>query len=102
MVADDLYIHDSIVLPEKEVAAGYLPVMPSFKNRLTEEEIFQITAYIKSLATPEGQRAGGVRMPPTRTLSSEEYRARTGFVPSNIKGLTGGAPAANRPAAGKK
>jgi cytochrome c oxidase subunit 2 len=105
MVADDLYIHDSIVLPEKEVAAGYLPVMPSFKNRLTEEEIFDLTAYIKSLATPEGQRTGGVRMPPTRTLSAQEYKTRTGFVPSNIKGLApgaAGAPAANRPAAGKK
>jgi len=44
-------------------------------------------------------------MPPSRRLSAEEYRARTGFVPKNIKSLTGGAagtPAANRPAAGKK
>jgi cytochrome c oxidase subunit II len=105
MVADDRYIHDSIVLPEKEVAAGYLPVMPTFKNRLTEEEIFQLTAYIKSLATPEGQRALGVRMPPTRTLTPEEYRTRTGFTPANIKSLTasaGGTAAANRPAAAKK
>jgi cytochrome c oxidase subunit 2 len=105
-IADDRYIHDSIVLPEKEVAAGYLPVMPTFKNKLTEEEIFDLTAYIKSLATPEGQRARGVSMPPTRTLSPEEYRARTGFVPANIKSLTGGttgaAGGANRPAGGRK
>ena len=96
---------DSIVLPEKEIAAGYLPVMPSFKNRLTEEEIFQLTAYIKSLATPEGQRTAGVRMPPTRTLSPEEYRARVGFIPSNIKSLSGGAAAPvgpHRPSGGKK
>ena len=105
MTADDRYIHDSIVLPEKEVAAGYLPVMPTFKNRLTEEEIFQLTAYIKSLATPEGQRALGVSMPPTRTLSPAEYRARTGFIPANIKSLTGGSSGsttANRPTATKK
>jgi hypothetical protein len=79
--------------------------MPTFKNRLTEEEIFQLTAYIKSLATPEGQRALGVRMPPTRTLTPEEYRTRTGFTPANIKSLTasaGGTAAANRPAAAKK
>jgi cytochrome c oxidase subunit 2 len=91
LVADERYIHDSIVLPDKEVAAGYLPIMPTFKDRLSEEEIFRITAYIRSLATPE---AGAVRtpeMPPTRTLSAEEYKSRTGFVPANMKKLTGGA-----------
>ena len=48
---------------EKEVAAGYLPIMPPFKNRLSEEEIFRLTAYIRSLAAPE---AGAVRTPGLR------------------------------------
>jgi cytochrome c oxidase subunit II len=90
IMADDRYIHDSVILPEKEVAAGYLPIMPSFKNQVTEDEVFKITAYIKSLATPEGLRAGNPAMPPTRTLSAEEYRSRTGFAPANVNKLTGG------------
>lgn len=89
VMADDRYIHDSIVLPEQEVAGGYLPIMPSFKNQIGEDEIFRITAYIKSLGTSEGARRGSVRMPPTRTLTAEEYKTRTGFVPKNIKSLTG-------------
>lgn len=47
--ADDRYIHDSILLPNAQVAAGYSPIMPSFRGRLSEAEIFGIIAYIKSL-----------------------------------------------------
>jgi hypothetical protein len=90
ILADDRYIHDSVVLPEKQIAAGYRPIMPSFKNRLTEEEIFKLVAYIRSLGNVTG--AGTMRRqgPPTRALTPEEYRARVGFTPSNIKALTGG------------
>jgi cytochrome c oxidase subunit 2 len=84
IVADDRYIHDSIVLPEKEVAAGYLPIMPVFKNRISEAEIFRITAFIRSLGNKERMRNALV-MPPSRTLSPEEYQARVGFVPKNVK-----------------
>jgi len=97
LVADERYIHDSIVLPDKEVAGGYLPIMPSFKNQLTEEEIFRITAYIRSLAQPETGTVRTPEMPPTRTLSQEEYKARTGFVPANMKNLTSGTSAPGPP-----
>ena len=49
VVADDQYIRDSILLPQSQVAAGYRPVMPTFQNVLSEEEVLQIVAYIKSL-----------------------------------------------------
>jgi cytochrome c oxidase subunit 2 len=52
IIADDKYIHDSIVFPEQQIAAGYANVMPSFKGRLTEEELFELRAYIKSLNIP--------------------------------------------------
>ncbi len=47
--ADDRYIHDSILLPNLQITAGYQPVMPSFRGQLSEGEIFSIVAYIKSL-----------------------------------------------------
>jgi cytochrome c oxidase subunit 2 len=90
IIADNRYIHDSIVLPEKEIAAGYRPIMPAFKNRLTEEEIFKLVAYIRSLGNITGAGIMSRQGPPTRTLSPEEYKARVGFTPSNIKALTGG------------
>jgi cytochrome c oxidase subunit 2 len=47
--AGDQYIHDSIVLPNKQVAAGYEPRMPPFGNVLDEEQVAQLEAYVRSL-----------------------------------------------------
>jgi cytochrome c oxidase subunit 2 len=47
--AGDQYIHDSIMLPNKQVAAGYEPRMPPFGNVLDEEQVAQLEAYIRSL-----------------------------------------------------
>jgi cytochrome c oxidase subunit II len=50
--ADDQYIHDSILLPQTQVAAGYESLMPTYQGLLSQEEVFQLVAYIKSLVTP--------------------------------------------------
>ena len=47
--ADDQYIHDSVMLPNKQVAAGYQAVMPPYGNVLDEEQVAQLEAYIRSL-----------------------------------------------------
>jgi cytochrome c oxidase subunit 2 len=88
ILADLRYLHDSIVLPEKEVAAGYKPIMPTFKNRLSEEEILKLIAYIRSMGEKNPSDPG--RTDNTGGLSEEDYRARTGFVPPNINQLKGG------------
>ena len=49
--ADEGYIRDSILLPQTDVAAGYEPLMPTFAGRLSEEEVMELVAYIKSLGT---------------------------------------------------
>jgi cytochrome c oxidase subunit II len=46
--ADEQYLHDSIVLPNRDVAAGYKPIMPPFGNLIDEEEVLQLVAYLKS------------------------------------------------------
>jgi cytochrome c oxidase subunit 2 len=48
--ADDKYIRDSILLPASQIVAGYEPLMPTFQGHISEEELFQLIAYIKSLA----------------------------------------------------
>ena len=50
VVADDRYIHDSIVYPAEQIVASYAPVMPSFKGVIGEEDLVKIIAFIKSLA----------------------------------------------------
>jgi cytochrome c oxidase subunit 2 len=51
--ADDQYIHDSIMLPNKQVATGYDPRMPPFGNVLDEEQVAQLEAYVRSLGSQE-------------------------------------------------
>jgi cytochrome c oxidase subunit II len=48
IVADENYIRDSILLPKKDVVAGFEPVMPSFTGQVSEEDIQALVAYIRS------------------------------------------------------
>jgi cytochrome c oxidase subunit II len=54
VTADAAYIRDSILLPKAQVVAGYEPVMPSYKDLISEQDLLKIIAYIKSLG-PEGR-----------------------------------------------
>lgn len=49
VVADDNYIRESILDPNAKVVDGFQPLMPSFRGRVTEEELLDLVAYIKSL-----------------------------------------------------
>ena len=46
--ADERYLHDSIMLPQLQVAAGYAPVMPSYQDRIDESDVLALVAYLKS------------------------------------------------------
>jgi cytochrome c oxidase subunit 2 len=52
---DESYIRESILDPNAKVAAGYQPVMPTFRGQISEEQIIQLMMNIKSL-TPEKRR----------------------------------------------
>ncbi len=54
VIADEQYLQDSILLPQKQIVAGYPPVMPSFQGQVGEEEIIQLIAYIKALSGGTG------------------------------------------------
>ena len=51
--ADEQYLHDSIMLPNQDLAAGYAPIMPTFGNLIDEEQVVQLQAYIQSLGTAD-------------------------------------------------
>ena len=55
--ADEAYLRDSILFPAKQIVGGYTNDMPSFQGRVSEEDLLQLIAYLKSLATvPPGLR----------------------------------------------
>jgi cytochrome c oxidase subunit II len=49
VTADEQYLRDSILLPNKQIAAGYQPIMPTYQGQISEEELNAIIAYLKSL-----------------------------------------------------
>jgi cytochrome c oxidase subunit II len=55
VVADEAYLRESIVNPQAKIVAGFQPLMPTFQGLVTEEQLLQLIAYIKSLSTPGGK-----------------------------------------------
>jgi cytochrome c oxidase subunit 2 len=46
---DDAYLRESIVNPNAKIVSGFQPIMPTFQGLVTEEQVLQLIAYIKSL-----------------------------------------------------
>jgi cytochrome c oxidase subunit 2 len=67
VVADEAYIRESILDPAAKVVAGYEPIMPTFRGQVSEDEIIQLIAFIRSLG--RGQTPPRVEgyPPPTAT-----------------------------------
>jgi cytochrome c oxidase subunit 2 len=55
VIADTRYIRDSILDPNKEIAAGYAAIMPSFAGVIGEDELQELVAYIRSLSDQEAR-----------------------------------------------
>ena len=52
VLADEAYIRESIVNPQAKIVAGFQPIMPTFQGLVTEEQLLQLIAYIRSLSQP--------------------------------------------------
>ena len=52
VIADDAYIRESIVNPQAKIVAGFQPIMPTFQGLVTEEQLLQLIAYVRSLSEP--------------------------------------------------
>jgi len=98
VIADDDYIRESIVSPRAKIVAGYPALMPTFKGQLSEEQIMDLIAYIKTLGNGipgGGEQAGGIApTPPGPPV--DDYITRTPL--PNVRSLTpaqgAGAPGA--------
>ena len=47
--ADDTYIRESILEPQKHIVKGYPPVMPSYQGQLNDKQIAALIDYMKTL-----------------------------------------------------
>jgi cytochrome c oxidase subunit 2 len=56
LIADENYIRDSILLPKKDVVAGYQPIMPSFAGQISEEDVLAIIEYIRQTGADDAAR----------------------------------------------
>jgi cytochrome c oxidase subunit II len=64
VAADDAYIRESILQPKAKIVAGYQPLMPTFQGLVTEEQIMNLTAYIKTLQSqPVPAKGAGIAPP---------------------------------------
>jgi cytochrome c oxidase subunit II len=53
VTADEAYVRESILLPNAKIVAGYSPIMPSFQGQLSEEQLSNLVAYIRSLGAAQ-------------------------------------------------
>lgn len=51
--ANDAYLRESMIYPERKVVKGYNSEMPSFLGILSESDLESVILYIKSLAKGE-------------------------------------------------
>ena len=61
VTADENYIRESIVEPNKKIVEGYKPLMPNYQPILSEEQIDELVAYIKILGH-QGGRVDDLKM----------------------------------------
>jgi cytochrome c oxidase subunit 2 len=47
---DEGYIKESILTPQAKIVAGYQPIMPTFQGQVSEDQLVQLIAFIKSLS----------------------------------------------------
>ncbi|HEY8748832.1 MAG TPA: cytochrome c oxidase subunit II [Tepidisphaeraceae bacterium] len=74
-IADEQYLRESIVAPANKLVAGFGPIMPTYQGQLSEEQIFDLIEYIKSLGAamdntiPGASAAGPQTRPSTQPVN---------------------------------
>ncbi|MGH9631847.1 MAG: cytochrome c oxidase subunit II [Bryobacteraceae bacterium] len=58
VIADEVYVRESILDPRAKVVDGFEPVMPTFQGQISEEGILQLISYIRSLSQPTDEALG--------------------------------------------
>jgi cytochrome c oxidase subunit 2 len=68
--ADEGYLRESIMNPQAKIVTGFGPIMPSFQGQLSEEQLLQLVAYLKSLSVPKIETQTAKPPPPSAAKPS--------------------------------
>jgi protein SCO1/2 len=100
--ADRAYLQRAIVTPSSEVVAGYLKLMPSYREHLSDSELNDLVAYVEALppllpqlvATAPAQPISGARAADPAPLAQHQPKATAvTTAPSAAAPVTPDAPA---------
>ena len=81
--ADEGYIRESILNPGAKIVAGFTPIMPTFQGQVSEDQLVQLLAFIKSL--PGGSGAAPGASPGTPLSSPQTGSSPSGSPTGNIR-----------------
>ncbi len=73
VTADEAYLRESILNPGARAVAGYQKIMPVFQGLVSEEQVLQLIAYIKSIGGPQAPASGA---PPAQPQSQNRTQSR--------------------------
>ena len=65
--ADEAYLRESIINPQAKLVAGFGPIMPTFQGQVSEDQLVQLLAFIKSLQIASPQPSTPVASPGVTT-----------------------------------
>jgi len=69
VTVDEGYVRESILNPQAKLVAGFGAIMPTFQGQITEDQLMQLVAYVKSLP------AGGQTQQPATTTTPAARQA---------------------------
>jgi cytochrome c oxidase subunit 2 len=93
IVADEQYLRNSIMDPSSQIVSGFPAIMPSYQGQISEEQLYELIQYIKSLATVRNVPYTGMTQPPAAPLAAPSTRPAAGDQPGSIPNF----PPAERP-----
>jgi cytochrome c oxidase subunit 2 len=82
VTADEAYLRESIINPQAKLVAGFGPIMPTFQGQVSEDQLVQLLAFIKSLQAVPGAGAA-----PASTAASPSPAARPAASPSPTRNV---------------
>lgn len=93
LIADESYIRESILQPNAKLAKGFEAIMPTFQGLVSEEQVLQLIAYIRSI--------GPKPKPAPKPAAGQTAKGQTA-APSPPQSPPAGAKAADRNPTPKK
>ena len=100
VLADEAYIRESILNPQAKTVAGFQQIMPTYQGQVSEEQLLQLIAYVRSLGAPQagagGAQSGATAAPPSGAIDAQRSNPiATQPGPRAGAGARGGAGAGN-------